>query len=158
MTATLGGRSDRQHAPSLSRYDMKVKQNWLKVKRVGMNSNRSCDWSVSPGGLRHKVQPWVVCSQSRYCSCNDPRQRFGVGASTQVDTEVRWPDGGHVQCKKVAANQLITIREGIRDCEQPGVETFPEFVVVSHGHAGKPRLPSGDAAGLSPMVSGRKSS
>jgi hypothetical protein len=98
--------------PSLLRNDMKVKQNWLKVKLEGVKSNRSAIGArvlVHYGG---KVQAQALLSQSSYYSCNDPRLHFGLGASVLADVEVFWPNGLHEQFKKISANQLITVREG----------------------------------------------
>src|SRR6201993_1959706 len=100
-------------APSLLRNDLKVKQNWLKVKLEGVKSNRS---AIGARVLVHydkKVQAQSVLSQSSYYSCNDPRLHFGLGASVMADVEVCWPNGLHEQLKNVSVNQLITIREGL---------------------------------------------
>jgi hypothetical protein len=40
------------------------------------------------------------------------RLHFGLGPVEQVDLEIRWPNGGKENLSKVAANQLITVREG----------------------------------------------
>jgi hypothetical protein len=53
-----------------------------------------------------------VLSQSSYYSCNDPRLHFGLGASSSVDIEICWPNGLREKFKGVAANQLVTLREG----------------------------------------------
>src|SRR5438309_5656557 len=98
--------------PSLLRNDMKVKQNWLKVKLEGVKSNRS---AIGARVLAHyggKAQVQAVLSQSSYYSCNDPRLHFGLGGASLADVDVYWPNGLHEQYKKIAANQLITIREG----------------------------------------------
>ena len=52
-----------------------------------------------------------MLSQSSYYSCNDSRLHFGLGAVSVADVDVYWPNGLHEQYKKIAANQLITIRE-----------------------------------------------
>ncbi len=99
--------------PSLLRNDMKVKRNWLKVKLEGVKSNRSAIGArvlVHYGG---KVQAQPVLSQSSYYSCNDPRLHFGLGAFSVADIDVYWPNGLHEQYKKIAANQLVTLREGV---------------------------------------------
>src|SRR5205823_9106004 len=57
--------------PSLLRNDLKVKQNWLKVKLEGVKSNRS---AIGARVLVHygtRVQAQAVLSQSSYYSCND---------------------------------------------------------------------------------------
>ncbi len=51
-------------------------------------------------------------SQSSYVSSNDPRLHFGIGETEFVDIEVRWPLGMVEVHKNVAANQIVTLREG----------------------------------------------
>jgi ASPIC and UnbV len=81
----------------------------------------------------NKVQPWAVLSQSCYYSCNDPRRHFGLGASTQLDAEVQWRNGSARAMQKGCCEPADHHSRRIRDCEQPCVEPFPEFVVVSPG-------------------------
>jgi hypothetical protein len=98
--------------PSLLRNDLGGKANWLKVKLEGTTSNRSAIGArvlVHYGG---KTQAQAVLSQSSFCSCNDPRLHFGIGSEASLDLDVYWPNGGHESFKKIAANQLITFREG----------------------------------------------
>jgi enediyne biosynthesis protein E4 len=99
--------------PSLLRNDLKGKQNWIKVKLEGVKSNRSAIGArvlVRYGG---KVQAQTVVSQSSFYSSNDPRLHFGLGASTSVAIEIRWPNGLQEKFKSIGANQLVTLREGI---------------------------------------------
>ena len=98
--------------PSLLRNDLKVKQNWLKVKLEGVKSNRSAIGARVLVRYDTKVQAQTVLSQSSYYSCNDPRLHFGLGVCGEANVDVFWPNGLHEQYRKVAANQLITIREG----------------------------------------------
>ena len=98
--------------PSLLRNDLKTKQNWIKVKLEGVQSNRSAIGArvlVRYGG---KVQAQAVLSQSSFYSCNDPRLHFGLGAMGSVDIEVAWPNGLNEKFKGIAANQQVTLREG----------------------------------------------
>jgi hypothetical protein len=98
--------------PSLLRNDAPPRNHWLKVRLEGTKSNRSAIGSrvvVRYGG---KAQAQEVMSQSSYLSSNDPRLHFGLGANTKADVEVRWPDGKRESFAGVAANQLVTIREG----------------------------------------------
>jgi len=98
--------------PSLLRNDLKTKQNWIKVKLVGVQSNRSAIGArvlVRYGG---KVQAQAVLSQSSFYSCNDPRLHFGLGAMGSVDIEVAWPNGRNEKFKGIGANQQVTLREG----------------------------------------------
>jgi len=98
--------------PSLLRNDLKVKQNWLKVKLEGVKSNRSAIGARVLVRYGTKVHAQAVLSQSSYYSCNDPRLHFGLGGNAFADLDVYWPNGLHEQLKKVPANQLATIREG----------------------------------------------
>ncbi len=98
--------------PSLLRNDLKVKQNWLKVKLEGVKSNRSAIGARVLVRYGTRVQAQAVLSQCSYYSCNDSRLHFGLGAETTGDIEVYWPNGLHEQYKKVSANRLVTIREG----------------------------------------------
>jgi hypothetical protein len=59
-----------------------------------------------------KVQAQEVLSQASFYSVNDWRLHFGLGAVDKVDLEIRWPNGLKESLAKVAANQLITVREG----------------------------------------------
>jgi hypothetical protein len=43
---------------------------------------------------------------------NDRRLHFGLGPAGAADLTVRWTNGGTETFQKVAANQLVTIREG----------------------------------------------
>jgi hypothetical protein len=99
--------------PSLLRNDLKVQQNWLKVKLEGVKSNRSAIGARVLVHYAKNVQAQAVVSQSSYYSCNDPRLHFGLGAAVLTDVEVYWPNGMHEQFKKISSNQLITIREGL---------------------------------------------
>ena len=99
--------------PSLLRNDIQQKQNWIKVKLEGVKSNRSAIGArvfVHYGG---KVQAQAVLSQCSFYSCNDSRLHFGLGGSSAVDIEVYWPNGLHEHYKNLAANRLITLREGL---------------------------------------------
>jgi enediyne biosynthesis protein E4 len=99
--------------PTLLRNDLDPKPHWSKVKLEGVKSNRSAIGSrvlVHYGG---KTQAQAVVSQSSYYSCNDPRLHFGLGTVTSVDIEVYWPNGLHETHKGIAADRLVTLREGI---------------------------------------------
>ena len=100
-------------APSLLRNDMKVKQNWIKIKLEGVKSNRSAIGARVLVRYGTKIQAQAVLSQSSFYSCNDPRLHFGLGAVSTVEIQVFWPNGLREQFKSVPANQLVTFREGV---------------------------------------------
>jgi enediyne biosynthesis protein E4 len=98
--------------PSLLRNDISQKQNWVKVKLEGVKSNRSAIGArvlVHYGG---KVQAQAVLSQSSFYSASDSRLHFGLGGTSTVDIEIYWPNGLHEHYRNLAANRLITFREG----------------------------------------------
>jgi enediyne biosynthesis protein E4 len=99
--------------PSLLRNDLKVKQNWIKVKLEGVKSNRSAIGSRVLAHFEGKSQVQSLLSQSSFYSCNDPRLHFGLGRAASVDIEVRWPNGATETFKNLAANQLVTLKEGV---------------------------------------------
>jgi hypothetical protein len=98
--------------PSLLRNDIKVKHNWIKIKLEGVKSNRS---AIGARVLAHyggKVQAQAVLSQSSFYSSSDSRLHFGLGQFKSMDVEVFWPNGLHERHQGLAANQLVTLREG----------------------------------------------
>ena len=99
--------------PSLLRNDLKPGQNWLKIKLEGVKSNRSAIGARVVAHYGAKVQAQAVLSQSSYYSCNDPRLHFGLGLAAEASVDVFWPNGLHETYKSIAANQLVTIREGV---------------------------------------------
>jgi hypothetical protein len=59
-----------------------------------------------------KVQAQELVAQSSFYSANDPRLHFGLGTAEVVGLEVRWPMGNREMFSEVAADQLVTIKEG----------------------------------------------
>jgi len=99
--------------PSLLRNDLRGHQNWIKVKLEGVKSNRSAIGARVVAHYGNKVQAQALVSQSSYYSCNDPRLHFGLGSASEVAVEIFWPSGLHERYPQLAANQLVTIREGV---------------------------------------------
>jgi hypothetical protein len=99
--------------PSLLHNDIQGKHNWLKVKLEGVKSNRSAIGARVIARYGSKMQAQCLLSQSSYYSCNDPRLHFGLGSSEFVDLEVHWPSGTSESFKHIAANRLITLKEGV---------------------------------------------
>jgi hypothetical protein len=98
--------------PTLLRNDAPPGNHWIKIRLEGTKSNRSAIGArvlVRYGG---KVQVQELLSQSSFLSSNDPRLHFGLGAATTADIEVHWPSGLVETMKSVAANQLVTWKEG----------------------------------------------
>jgi hypothetical protein len=98
--------------PSLLRNDAPSLNHWLKVKLIGTKSNRSAIGARVIVRYGAKVQAQNLMSQSSYISCNDSRLHFGLGAETSAAIEVYWPNGLQESFKNIAANQLVTFKEG----------------------------------------------
>jgi enediyne biosynthesis protein E4 len=99
--------------PSLLRNDMKQKENWIKVKLEGVKSNRSAIGARVIVRYGQKIQAQAVLSQSSFYSCNDSRLHFGLGGFDVVDLDIHWPNGLHEEYKKLPANRLVTLKEGV---------------------------------------------
>jgi hypothetical protein len=100
-------------APQLLRCDQSAPANWIKVKTVGVESNRSGIgariYCSTEGGHRQMDE---VRSGGSYLSQNDLRVHFGLGKATHADVEVRWPSG-IVDRFLAKANQVVRVVEGI---------------------------------------------
>ncbi len=101
--------------PSLLRNDFKGGADfghWVKIKCIGVVSNRSAIGAqvrVTAGG---RVQVSEVQSGSSYLSQNDLRLHFGLGASKTIDRiEVRWPTGKTDVFSALAAGRIYTVVE-----------------------------------------------
>jgi hypothetical protein len=98
--------------PSLLRNDVRGSNHWLKVKLIGVVSNRSAIGARVTARYGGKVQAQEVLSQSSFFSASDSRLHFGLGTAEFADLEVRWPNGGKESFLKVAADRLLTVKEG----------------------------------------------
>jgi hypothetical protein len=105
--------------PQLLRCRSTVGNNWIKIRTIGVKSNRSgigarltCVTTV-PGESKAHRQIDEVRSGGSYISQNDLRIHFGIGKAEKVDLlEIRWPSGQVDTLKDVKANQLIFVKEG----------------------------------------------
>ncbi len=98
--------------PSLLRNDLAGSAHWLKVKLEGVKSNRSAIGGRVTAYYDGNKQAQEVLSQSSFYSVNDFRLHFGLGTATEADLDIRWPNGTIEKLRKVACDQLVTIREG----------------------------------------------
>jgi len=98
--------------PSLLRNDVTGSNSWLKVKLVGTKSNRSAIGARVVVKSGESTQTQEVQSQSSFLSCNDFRLHFGLGQAKTAEIKIRWPNGEWQTLPNVAANQLVTVKEG----------------------------------------------
>lgn len=99
-------------APTLLRNDAPKENGWLKVKLVGVKSNRSAIGAKVIVRYGDRTQMQEVRSQTSYLSANDPRLHFGLGKITHVDLEIFWPSGLQERITKVQRNQSLVLHEG----------------------------------------------
>jgi enediyne biosynthesis protein E4 len=98
--------------PSLLRNDVSSANRWLKVRLIGTISNRSAIGArvlVKTGDV---TQTQEVMSQGSFLSCSDFRLHFGLGPATKAELRIRWPNGAWQTLSDIAANQLVTVKEG----------------------------------------------
>lgn len=98
--------------PSLLRNDVTGKNHWLKVQLIGTTSNRSAIGATVIASYAGRKQAQAVLAQSSYLSVNDRRLHYGLGNAATADLEIHWPSGREEKILKVAANQLVVVKEG----------------------------------------------
>ncbi|HEY1964240.1 MAG TPA: CRTAC1 family protein, partial [Acidobacteriaceae bacterium] len=106
--------------PQLLRCDATVKRNWIKIKAIGVKSNRTgigarvtVTAKTDPAAAKPLVQVDEVRSGGSYYSQNDLRLHFGLDKAEIVDSiEIRWPSGQVDSWKKLTANKLYVLGEG----------------------------------------------
>jgi hypothetical protein len=98
--------------PSLLRNDLRGARNWLKVRLIGTQSNRSAIGSRVIARYGGRTQAQSVTAQSSFYSVNDPRLHFGLGAAKQADLEIFWTNGAVEKLSAIKANQLVVVQEG----------------------------------------------
>ena len=104
--------------PSLLRNEGGNKQNWIKLKLIGTHCNRTAIGARARVITGKHIQMDEVHSGTSVMSQSDLRLHFGLGSVETVDTiEVKWPTTQKLETfTGVKANQILTIREGCRDC------------------------------------------
>jgi enediyne biosynthesis protein E4 len=106
--------------PQLLRCDSTLNRNWIKIKLVGVKSNRSgigtrviVTAKTLPDASKPLVQMDELRSGGSYFSQNDLRMHFGLDQAKKVDmVEIRWLSGQIDQLRNLEANQLYVVQEG----------------------------------------------
>jgi hypothetical protein len=97
--------------PQLLRCDCTNGNNWIKVKTVGVKSNRSGIGARVYCTTGQHRQMDEVRSGGSYISQSDLRVHFGIGKAESAEIEVRWPSGT-VDRISVKANRIVEVVEG----------------------------------------------
>jgi hypothetical protein len=100
--------------PSLLRNDGGNKNNWITLKLLGTQCNRTAIGARVRIVCGKHVQVDEVHSSGSVMSQSDLRIHFGLGQFTQVDlVEVKWPTTQKIErFTGISANQFLTIKEG----------------------------------------------
>jgi hypothetical protein len=104
--------------PQLLRCDSSSKNNWIKIRTIGVKSNRNgigarirCVTHVA-GEAKPHSQIDEVRSGGGYFSQNDLRVHFGIGSAEKIDLlEIRWPSGQLDSLKDLKPNRLYYVTE-----------------------------------------------
>jgi hypothetical protein len=108
--------------PQLLRCDSTWKRNWIKIRLVGVKTNRSGIGSRvtvtahnDPNSAKPLVQVDELRSGGSYFSQNDMRMHYGLDQAEKAEVvEIRWLSGHVDRLENLAANKLYTIEEGGR--------------------------------------------
>jgi hypothetical protein len=82
------------------------------VRLVGVKSNRSAIGATVIATYGGQRQAQALSAQSSYLSVNDRRLHFGLGSALTADLEIRWPSGAKEKISSIAADRMVTVREG----------------------------------------------
>jgi hypothetical protein len=99
--------------PELLRCDSSTGNHSIKIKTIGVKSNRSGIGARLKCVTGDHQQIDEVRSGASYASQNDLRVHFGLGKATKVDRlEIRWPSGQVDVLQNLGADQLLHVEEG----------------------------------------------
>lgn len=88
--------------------------NWLKIKVIGVKSNRDGIGARIRVVTRSHTQIREVQAGSSYLSGHDLRLIFGLGADTEArEVKITWPSGLEQTLTAVEANQFLIVTEGV---------------------------------------------
>jgi hypothetical protein len=105
--------SNNGQSPQLLLNEGGNRNHWVELALLGTRSNRD------GVGARVKVVSGDLVSYDQrqggrsYQSAHDGRLHFGLGSRSQVEAlEIRWPSGAVETLKNLAADQILTVKEG----------------------------------------------
>ena len=85
----------------------------LRIKLVGVKSNRDGIGAVADVRAGGMTQSEMLRSGSSYLSSSELVLTFGLGPDKKADSvEIDWPSGQRDRMTNVAADQIITVKEG----------------------------------------------
>jgi enediyne biosynthesis protein E4 len=100
--------------PELLRAELSGQNNWIKIKTIGTKSNRDGIGARIKCVTADGNQIDEIRSGGSYYSQNDLRIHFGIGKNKTIKSlEIRWPSGQIDRFNDLAANRLVTVKEGV---------------------------------------------
>jgi len=128
-------------SPLLLRNKTSPTGHWLRIKTIGVHSNRDgfgARVELQAGGLTQTAE---VRANSSFESASDPRVHFGLGPATQADSIlIRWPSGTVDRLGPQAADQEIVVEEG-KGMVAKRDATTPKPIPIKLGPHRSKRLP-----------------
>jgi hypothetical protein len=100
-------------SPLLLRNQSAHSGHWLRIKTIGVRSNRDGFGARVEIRSANLTQSAEVRANSSFESASDARLHFGLGAATSVDAiTIRWPSGIVDRLGRQNADQEIVVKEG----------------------------------------------
>ncbi len=98
---------------SLLRSELHSGNHWLRLRLIGVESNRSAIGARVTFPWNDRVRVAETRSGGSYLSQNDSRLHFGLGEAAGVERlEIRWPSGRREILKNLASDTTFTVVEG----------------------------------------------
>ena len=100
-------------SPLLLRNQSAHSGHWLRIKTIGVRSNRDGFGARVEVQSANLTQSGEVRANSSFESASDARLHFGLGTATWVDAiTIRWPSGAVDRLGRQSADQEIVVEEG----------------------------------------------
>ena len=113
LLVSHNGVKDEYSGAWLLRNDTQPLSNYLRVKTVGVRSNREGIGAKVRVTLAEGLQYQMVRTGGSYCSQSEMTLTFGLAESATVaQLEIQWPSGEIDRYDGLEANQLVEVVEG----------------------------------------------
>jgi hypothetical protein len=103
---------DSEGAPLLLHNQTAKAGHWLLCRLIGTKCNRDGQGALVRAQAGDKTFLRRCGTDGSYLSASDKRVHIGLGAAQQATLTVQWPDGHQDVYKDVAADRIVTLREG----------------------------------------------
>ncbi len=104
--------ADSEGAPLLLHNVSAPVGHWLLFKLIGTGSNRDGIGALLTVEAAGRTLLRRCATDGSYLSASDKRVHVGLGRATRATVRVRWPDGKTQVYANIAADRIVTLREG----------------------------------------------